>query len=426
MRRSARLDRRIQAGAAHLTLAVRDGEQSWGELGARIAEFEARRFVLVTDGTAPPGQLARVRALAGARVPTVLHELRARPLPTDPATGGRADADALPDGTVIAVGGERACAVPAAVRVPTDLAAACGPALTLHRPVPAALAWVRSDLLAAGPAARTRAGLVAVVRHVLAVCPAHRPALAGLLTPGARHDARSLTALLALCADARSALVCFDPDETGPALALGYGRSLAAAVGATVGPALAPGDADALGLLLAAAVAARLGLAARPTGRAHRDLLARNGSATALPAGADLDRLAAAAVATTRPGLLLLADLGRPYCVDGRLLTPVDGAVLRAAAGDLAARADRTERADREERAERPTRPERPDRVTVPHSRAAGTGPVAAPDRGDGRPAAGREQDRTGSPCDRDGRRSTVEIRSGPAGTAAQQKEFPS
>ncbi|CAN3983961.1 3-dehydroquinate synthase family protein [Kitasatospora purpeofusca] len=411
MRRTARLDRRIQAGAAHLTLAVRDGEHSWDELGARIAGFEARRFVLVTDGTAPRDQLARVRALAGARAPTVLHELRARPRTTAAATDGRADADTLPGGTVIAVGGERACAVPAAVRVPTDLAAACGPALVLHRPVPAALAWVRSDRLAAGPAARTRAGLVAVVRHVLAVCPSHFPALAGLLSPGARHDARTLTALLALCADARSALVSFDPDETGPALALGYGRSLAAAVRATLGPALAPGDADALGLLLAAAVAARLGLAAGPTGRAHRDLLARNGSATALPGGADLDRLAAAAVATTRPGLLLLADLGRPYCADGRLLTRVDGAVLRAAAGDLADREDRADRADR---------------VTVPHSRAAGTGPVARPDRGDGRPAAGREQDGTGSPCGRDGGRSTVETRSGPAGTAVQQKEFPS
>nr|BEK69385.1 hypothetical protein KPHV_66120 [Kitasatospora purpeofusca] len=414
MRRTARLDRRIQAGAAHLTLAVREGEHSWGELGALIAEFEARRFVLVTDGTAPRDQVARVRSLAGARAPTVLHELRARPGTTAAATyggaaaDGRADAEALPGGTVIAVGGERACAVPAAVRVPTDLAAACGPALTLHRPVPAALAWVRSDLLAAGPAARTRAGLVAVVRHVLAVCPAHGPALAGLLTPGARHDARTLTALLALCADARSALVGFDPDETGPALALGYGRSLAAAVRATLGPALAPGDADALGLLLAAAVAARLGLAARPTGRAHRDLLARNGSATALPAGADLDRLAAAAVATTRPGLLLLADLGRPYCADGRLLTPVDGAVLRAAAGDLVDRVDRA------------------GRVTVPHSRAARTALVAPPDRGDGRPAADRERDGTGSPCGRDGGRSSVETRSGPAGTAVQQKEFPS
>ncbi|MFE6747654.1 hypothetical protein ACFVGM_17495 [Kitasatospora purpeofusca] len=405
MRRTARLDRRIQAGAAHLTLAVRDGEHAWGELGARIAGFETRRFVLVTDGSAPPEQLARVRALAAARAPTVLHELPARPRTTAAATGGRADADTLPDGTVIAVGGERACVVPAAVRVPTDLAAACGPALALHRPVPAALAWVRSDLLAAGPAARTRAGLVSVVRHVLAVCPAHYPALAGLLTPGARHDAPTLTALLALCADARSALVCFDPDETGPALALGYGRGLATAVRATLGPALAPGDAEALGLLLAAAVAARLGVAARPTGRAHRDLLARNGSATALPAGADPDRLVAAAVAATRPGLLLLADLGRPYCVDGRLLTPVDGAVLRSAAGDLADRAAR---------------------VTVPHSRAAGTGPVAPPDRRDARPAAGREQDGTGSPCGRDGGRRSVGTRSGPAGTAVQQKEFPS
>ncbi|MFJ8433387.1 hypothetical protein ACIQ9P_19010 [Kitasatospora sp. NPDC094019] len=410
MRRSARLDRRIQAGAAHLTLAVRDDDRSWGELGTRLAEFETRRFVLVTDGTAPREQLARVRALAGARAPTVLRDLRAEPFA---AADGRSDADARPDGTVVAVGGERACAVLAAVvRVPTDLAAACGPALGLRGPVPAALAWVRSDLRAARPAAWTRAGLVAVVRHVLAVCPVHYPALPDLLTPGARHDARTLTALLALCADARSALICFDPDETGPALALGYGRSLAAAVRAALGPALAPGDADALGLLLTAAVADRLGLADRPTGRAHRELLARNGSATALPSGSDLGRLAVAAVAAARPGLLLLAGLGRPYCADGRLLTPVDGAVLRSAVDWAAARADRV------------TVPR--SRAAVPDHRAAGTGPTTSSDRGDGRPGAVREQDGTGSPCGRDGRRRTVENRSGPAGTAAQQKEFPS
>ncbi|MFC5662193.1 hypothetical protein ACFP3U_04255 [Kitasatospora misakiensis] len=353
MRRSAQpvqLDRRIQIGAAHITLAVRSGEPSWGELRVRLAEFAAERFLLVTDGTAPGDHLARVRALAAAQAPTTLHDLRDGPLPNAPALPGAPASTATAVTTVIAVGGERACAVPADVRVPTDLAAACGPALALRRPAPAAaLVWVRADQLAAGPAARTRAGLVAVVRHVLAVCPAHYRTVARLLAAEARHDARTVTALLALCADARAALVCFDPDETGPALALGYGRSLAAAVRSVAGPALAPGDADALGLLLAAEVAARLGLADRATGWAHRELLALNGSATTLPRGVDVERLVAAAVVAARPGLLLLADLGRPYCSGGRLQTPVDRAVLRAAVEGLAGRA------------------------AVPHSRAATT-----------------------------------------------------
>ncbi|WP_380281056.1 hypothetical protein [Kitasatospora purpeofusca] len=326
MRRSVRLDRRIQAGAAHVSLAVRSGEPSWSELGAWLDGLGADRFLVVTDGTAPEDALAGVRALAADRAPTTVHDLRDGPLPA----GARAGA------AVLAVGGERACGIPADVRVPTDLAAACGPALALHRPVTAALVWVRADLLAARPAAWTRAGTVAVVRHVLAVCPAHYPTLAALLHPGARYDEPMLTALLALCADARAALVCFDPDETGPALALGYGRSLADAVRAVAGPDLAPGDAEALGLLIAARVAARLGLAAGATGWAHRELLARNGSATALPGGVDVDRLTAALAAAAGPGLLLLAELGRPYCADGRLLTPVDGAVLRAAVEGLA------------------------------------------------------------------------------------------
>ncbi|MER7703589.1 hypothetical protein ABTX81_11895 [Kitasatospora sp. NPDC097605] len=349
MRRSVRLDRRIQAGAAQVFLAVRAGEPSWAELGVRLAALAADRFLVVTDGTAPADQAARVHALAAGLAPTTAHDLRDGPPATAPTGAGRT--------VVVAVGGERACGLPADVRVPTDLAAACGPALALHRPVPTALVWVRADLLAARPAGLTRAGMVAVVRHVLAVCPAQYPMLAALLHPEARYDASTLTALLALCADARAVLVCFDPDETGPALALGYGRSLAAAVRAVAGPALAPGDAEALGLLLAARVAVRLGVAAGATGWAHRDLLARNGSATALPGGVDPDRLTAALVAATAPGLLLLAEPGRPYCADGRLLTPVDAAVLRAAVeglGDLAG-------------------------AGVPRSRTAAAGPVRDP-----------------------------------------------
>ncbi|MFD0349929.1 hypothetical protein ACFQ0M_35700 [Kitasatospora aburaviensis] len=282
---------------------------------------------------------------------------------------------------MIAVGGERACRVAADVRLPTTLAAACGPALALLRPPPEArslpartapaLVWVRSDLLAARPAAETRAGMVTVIRHVLAVCPAQYDALAGVLRPDARYTPHALAACLALCADARAALVGFDPFETGPALALGYGRRLGEAVRAAAdgaGRAMPdPGDAEALGLLLAAEIAVHLGLLDGSAAWAHRELLARNGSTTTLPGGADPGAavtlaaagtvsgataaagafsagsafsdevgagvLAEALAVAARPGLLLLADLGYPHCVRGRLLTPVDAGVLRAAVG---------------------------------------------------------------------------------------------
>ncbi|MBP0448327.1 hypothetical protein J5Y04_02015 [Kitasatospora sp. RG8] len=341
MGRTGELDRRIQAGPANFALLVRRGEASWAEFADRIAGFGADRFVLVADAAAPAGALARVRAVAAAIAPcTVL--TRPGPPPARPTADGRT--------VVIALGGERACGVPADIRLPTTLAAACGPALTLLRPPPDApraparnapgLVWVRSDLLAGRPAPETRAGMVEVVRHVLAVCPAQFAALATTLRPDARYTPETLAACLALCADARAALVCFDPFETGPALALGYGRRLGEAVRSTVatasGVALAPGDADALGLILAARVAAGLGLLDGAGAWAHNELLARNGSATGLPAppaGADARALAAALTTAAGPGLLLLAGLGRPHCAGGRLLTPVDAAALLAAVG---------------------------------------------------------------------------------------------
>ncbi|WP_329490448.1 hypothetical protein OG618_28700 [Kitasatospora sp. NBC_01246] len=336
-------DRRIQAGPAGIPLAVRRGDGSWAELAERTAAFGADRFLLVTDGAAPADHLARVRAMAAAQAPCTVIDLRSAPLPDRPApgegTGGRT--------VVIALGGERACAVAADLRLPTTLAAAVGPALALRCPPPEAralpdrtapaLVWVRGDVLADRPAAETRAGMIGVIRHVLAVCPAQYEALAEALDPQARYSERTVAGFLAVCADARAALVCFDPFETGPALALGYGRRLGTLVRRLAGRPSAPGDAEALGLLLAARLAVRLGLLDSAGAWAHRELVARNGSVTGLPGGTDVAALADAlgAALAPGPGLLLLAGLGRPSCVDGRLLTPVGAAPVRAAVEGL-------------------------------------------------------------------------------------------
>ncbi|MFI9326992.1 hypothetical protein ACIGZJ_05515 [Kitasatospora sp. NPDC052868] len=334
---SAGFERRIQAGASYLSLLVRSGESCWQELADHLAGFHADRFVIATDGAAPAAYLAHVRTLATAQAPTTVQDWRQPTGPTDGRT------------VVIALGGEQVGGIAAQVRLPTTLAAACGPALSMRRPAPGhpepVLVWVRSDLLADRPAPETRAGMVTVIRHVLAVCPALYDSVANALRPDARYSDRALCAFLAVCADARATLVCFDPYETGPALALRYGRSLGDAVRRVCGGgdtpdglALAPGDADGLGLLLAARIAVRLGLLDSADARAHCELLARNGSATALPAEWDtalVDALHTAA----EPGLLLLGGLGRPRCADGRLLTPVADPVLRAAAADGPARA---------------------------------------------------------------------------------------
>ncbi|MEV0532508.1 hypothetical protein [Kitasatospora sp. NPDC050463] len=345
-------DRRIQAGPANVPLAVRRGEGSWAELAERTAAFEADRFLLVADGAAPADLLVRVRAMAAVYAPCTVLDLRSAPpsdrTPSDrtpperPTPGGRRSGGRT---VVIALGGEQACAVAADLRLPTTLAAAVGPALALRRPPPdaralpartaPALVWVRSDLLADRPAPETRAGMIGVIRHVLAVCPAQYEALAGSLDPEARYGAGAIAAFLAVCADARAALVCFDPFETGPALALGYGRRLAVLVRSLAGRPLAPGDAEAVGLLLAARIAVRLGLLDAAGAWAHRELVARNGSVTGLPGAPDATAFADAVGTAPWPGLLLLAGLGRPHCVRGRLLTPVDAALVRAAAESL-------------------------------------------------------------------------------------------
>ncbi|GAA1395189.1 hypothetical protein GCM10009639_30070 [Kitasatospora putterlickiae] len=108
-----------------------------------------------------------------------------------------------------------------------------------------------------------------------------------------------------------------------------------------------------------------------------------------------------AATARTGPGCSWLGPAARPYAGGQRGA----GAGVEGL-GDLAG----------------PARP-----VAGPLSRGrrspCGSGGLAGPGWGSG---TGREQDGTGFPCGRDGRRHTVEDRNGPARTAGHQKEFPS
>ncbi|WP_441249284.1 3-dehydroquinate synthase family protein [Kitasatospora sp. McL0602] len=346
------LDRELQAGSVHFPVRVRSGVTGWDELARELAGLEADLYVIVTDRAVPEGLARRVGGLR-LRVPGGATLQTVERLAERIVQGGATRRTVL-----VAVGGEElgaAAGVLAAllfqgvrlVRVPTSLGALCGEALSLSRRLPAemlglhhapTLVWGQLDLLAEEPADELRAGLTTVVRHVLAVCPAHYDRLAAVLNPEAAYGPRELAAFVALCVDARAAVVAYDPLERGPARALAYGRSLGRAVRALTGEALRPGCADALGLLAAARIAAHLGLLDAADERAHQELLLRAGLPVALPvvlpAGVDPAALPAAVRAALavggEDGLLLLAGLGRPHVADGSLLTRVGADTLRA------------------------------------------------------------------------------------------------
>jgi len=354
---AAALDRHIQAGPANYRLAVRSGPTAWPDLHRALADLHPGRTVIVTETGTPDDLPARIDP--GARVlrtdcGATLQDVERLAEQLLAAGAGR-------DTVLVALGGPsvgdlagllaallfQGCRL---VHVPTTLAALCGPALSLRHTVASAvlgawhapaLVYGNLELIRAQPADALRADLAEVVRHVLAVCPGQYGTVARTLHPHGRYGVRELASFVALCADARAAVTCYDPQERGPGLALEYGRTPGRALRLLTGDRLPAGHADGLGMLVSARIAARLGLLDAEGERAHHELLARVGLPTALPPEVDPQAVPAAVrlaeARAGRPGLVLLDALGQPHCTGGGLLTAVDDGTLRDAAAALTA-----------------------------------------------------------------------------------------
>ncbi|MEX2980885.1 hypothetical protein [Streptomyces sp. C36] len=352
---SVALDRSIGSGLTHFPLQVRAGHGSWDELAGIARRLDADRFLLVRDPGVPEAHTERV-----------LHHLgRAAPTRLVPASGPDAVGadDVPPDAVVVALGGTsvlEAAGRPAArtrrgpVLMPTTLPAVLDTALSLAGPVgPRRVpVLVRAqleflDTLAPGA---VRPGLYALVRNVLSVCPAAYDQVCARLRPDGRYDRSALASFIALCADARAALTCYDPLEDGPAGAFRYGHVVADALRVLGVGALRYGDAVAQGLLVAARCARRMGLLDAEGEAAHRELIGRWGAPAVLPRPVTAeDVLRALRQATTGTGgtdapdgtvgMVLLEALGRPHVSAGRTVTAVGEDALRAglAAGEAAA-----------------------------------------------------------------------------------------
>ncbi|WP_406346030.1 hypothetical protein [Streptomyces sp. NBC_00648] len=359
------LDRSIGSGLARFPLQVRAGPASWDELTGIARRLEADRFVVVCDHGVPAAHTHRVLHHLGAAAPTSLVWASG----TDTV---RTD-DIPPDAVIVALGGtgvldavDRRAAHTrrGPLLLPTTLPAALDTALSLVGPdgprrlpvlVRAQLEFL--DTLAPGA---VRPGLYALVRNVLSVCPASYDQVCARLRPDGRYDRSALASFIALCADARAALTCYDPLEDGPAGVFRYGHAVADALRVLGVGALRYGDAVAMGLLVAARCARHLGLLDAGGEAAHRELLARWGAPDVLPApltaqdvlgvlrrtATDSGRTDArgAQEVTDDPdstvGMVLLDTLGQPHVFGGHTVTAVGHDTLRVGLEAVAATAD--------------------------------------------------------------------------------------
>ncbi|MFI1172467.1 3-dehydroquinate synthase family protein [Streptomyces melanogenes] len=339
------LDRSIGSGLARFPLQIRAGAASWDELTGIARRLDAERFVVVSDPGVPAAHAHRVLHHLGAAAPADL-------------AGASGTDDVPPEAVIVGLGGtsvldavaERAAHTRRGpLLLPTTLPAVLDTALSLVGPggprrlpvlVRAQLEFL--DTLAPGA---VRPGLYALVRNVLSVCPASYDQVCARLRPDGRYDRSALASFIALCADARAALTCYDPLEDGPAGVFRYGHAVADALRVLGVGALRYGDAVALGLLVAARCARGLGLLDADGEAAHRELLARWGAPAALPAPVTaqdvLEVLRRAQKVADDPdstvGMVLLDALGQPHVCGGHTVATVGRDALRAGLEAVAA-----------------------------------------------------------------------------------------
>ncbi|MFG2873513.1 hypothetical protein ACGFYU_00520 [Streptomyces sp. NPDC048337] len=334
------IDRFLLAGPVHFPVQVRYGGGSMDELTGILWASAPSRIALVTDPALPGAHAARVLRLLGDAAPTGI-------LWPGPGGDGGGRPRVRPGTVVVALGGSRVMAAadrilcrdgarPAVVRLPTTLRAMADTALsvagTSGRPAAPVLVRVQLEFLRTLPARAVRAGLSVPVRQVLAVVPASAGQVAFRMRPDGRYDPVVLASLIALCVQARSALVCHDPLERGPGSALRYGDTVARAVRGPGVERMRYGDALALGLRVTARAARLEGLLSPADEAAHADLLDRAGAARTLPEGVlAQDVLGALTRGRESVDMVLLRRLGEPHAHRGRLLTPVGADVLAAA-----------------------------------------------------------------------------------------------
>jgi 3-dehydroquinate synthase len=148
--------------------------------------------------------------------------------------------------------------------------------------------------LATLPEAERRAGVAEMLKHGIVADAAHAAhvleLLPALIVPGREHEA-AVTTCLAASVQVKATIVADDPQEHGRRAVLNFGHTVAHAVELVTGYAVRHGEAVAIGLVVEAAVAERLGVAEAGTASAIRDMVHRAGLPSAVPAGVSAEAL---------------------------------------------------------------------------------------------------------------------------------------
>ncbi|MER6214335.1 2-deoxy-scyllo-inosose synthase [Streptomyces sp. NPDC001674] len=366
--RTAGLDRVVRFGDVRYDFHVRHGRAAWDDLGARLADLDADRFVVIADAGLPDAMVAAAELALSAVAPTLVLSAEADETRKHLTALDRLAEQALKSGitrrsVVVALGGGvvgNVAGLLAAllfrgvrlVHLPTTLLGMSDSVLSLkqavnsrcgknhlgtfHAPV---LVWNNLDFLQSLPADEIRSALCEMIKNVLGIVPERYDEVASLLRTDGRYTPEVLTRFIDLCVDAKTAVMREDHTEKHEALVLEYGHTTGHAAELLTGGRLRHGYAIGIGMLAAARMSRELGLMDLSDELAHRRLLELNGAPTRLPAELGTDAILDAVRLDNKRGyvpgrsgaldFILLEALGRAHRPGGKLITQVDEDTVR-------------------------------------------------------------------------------------------------
>lgn len=363
-------DRDVRFGDVSYPFYLRSGQAAWAELAGALSRLDADRFLLITDSEIPPSAVRRVTAsleqLAPATVLRVAASEKSKTISMiDELAEQVFSSRATRRSVFVALGGGLAGNIAGLlahlflrgarlVHVPTTLLAMSDSVLSLKQAVNSRvgknhlgafhapeLVWAHLDFVASLPPSQIRAALCEAIKNVVAICPERYDEMAARLHADARYSEAELSWFVGMCVDAKQRVMAADPFEKGSALILEYGHTVGHAAELASEGRFTHGLAIGVGGLVAARIAASLGIAGPEVEQAHEALLARNGAPTMLPACTEPSRLMEAVgldnkrgYVPHRPGyvdMVLLERLGQPHLTDGSIITQVPQDLVMAA-----------------------------------------------------------------------------------------------
>ncbi len=344
--------------------------QAWPELLGKLRALEADHFVLVTDATFP-ARLAeeawlRLSSIGRCTLLTFHGGEQAKNLVTIHRLGNDAiRAGATRRSCIIALGGGlvgNVAGLLAAlffrgarlVHLPTTLLAMSDSCLSLKQGVnsdagknhfgqfyPPEFVWADLTYLRDLPTIDIQSALCELIKNVLAICPQYYDEFAATLRQDGMYAEAQVQRFIALCIEAKCAVMGQDALEKQDAVILEYGHTVGHALELRSGGTIPHGLAVGIGMVVEAHISYLLGMLSREEEEAHVTLLRLNGAPTSIPLHFSTPELLHLMAHDNKRGYLppvhgkydmvLLERLGVPHRTEGTVLTQVEESTVRAA-----------------------------------------------------------------------------------------------